>query len=75
MRGCSGLAASAALPLPGHFRLWGRVSTPWNPDYEANPRTPSVLPPSESGRCELDEFLGASSAGVLPNRIKTVVAS
>jgi hypothetical protein len=47
-------AASAALPLPWHFRLWGNVSTPWNP---------SVLPPSESGRFELDWFLGASSAG------------
>jgi hypothetical protein len=74
MRGCSGSAASAAPPLPGHFRLWGNVSTPWNPVYEAYPRTSSVLPSSESGRFELDEFRGASSAGDLPVRIKPVVA-
>ena len=50
-------AATWALPALGQ-----RVEA-LNPVYEANLRTSSVLPPSESGRFELDEFLGASSAG------------
>jgi hypothetical protein len=62
MRGCrfsrvGSTAATWALPALGQ-----RVDA-LEPICEANPRTSSVLPPSESGRFELDEFLGASSAG------------
>src|ERR1700754_237548 len=58
---CSGSPASAAPPLPGHSWAVGQGVDVLGLSYEAHPRT-SWTAVRLSPR-ELDEFLGASSAG------------
>jgi hypothetical protein len=60
---CLGSSASTAPPLPGHSGVVGHGVDVLGPSYEADPITSWNALAVRIGPRELDEFLGASSAG------------
>jgi hypothetical protein len=70
----SGSSGSVAPPLRGHSWVVGRGAGFLVPSCEADPRTSWMLSLSGSGRASLMSFWARQVRGVLPVRIKPVVA-